>query len=357
MRKKYLKCICAILSLISLLGVVSSCNRKPTPAEDSCVETEALTETNNGNGGDYETGDNSGSNDGDDPKEPPYKDADVFSMKAFDATFMSFNILNDSTPGDRTTQVINYMLNSGVGVICMQEVEKEQYDMIEPGLVEKYETIWYTRDGANDQGLAIAYEKSTWTLVESSRFWLSETPEVKSKGWGAKYYRICVNALLEHQETGARVNVFNVHLDNVSEDARVNGLKLVLEKASQSQYPIFVCGDFNARINSDTYNVISQTLQDAQQTASVSDIGRTYHNGFQYDDYDSTAIDFCFFSKEVFEISEFSICRDRRMDNNSYLSDHYPIKTALKFIYEYEEWYPTTTDKGFDLELDTEFLN
>ena len=344
------------LSLLLLVGIFASCKKDGDISADS-TDTEETAEDGAQNDAEQDNGDKDNGDGGEQekdekPKEERRGNGDVFALKALDATFMSFNIKCDTSPDNRTNEVISYILGSGADIVCTQEVEKIQYDMMQTGLAEKYGTVWYSRQGSDKQGLAISYDKSLWELVETTRFWLSETPETQSKGWGASYYRICVTALLEHKETGARVNVFNVHLDHQVEAARVNGIKLVLDRAALSEAPVMICGDFNDRIGSDTYKAVSDVLQDAQQTATVSDEGRTYHNNFAYEDYDGTAIDFCFFTKDVFEINKFEICRDRRTDNNGALSDHYPIKVTLKFIYEYEEFYPNATENGFDGALD-----
>ena len=39
-------------------------------------------------------------------------------------------------------------------------------------------------------------------LVEEKHFWLSETPQIPSKGWNANYYRVCSYAALKHKATG-----------------------------------------------------------------------------------------------------------------------------------------------------------
>ena len=361
---KKIRLLALALSLLLLIGVFTSCKKDAdTPAYDSNTDESIAddSQVNDDQGGNDQGNDDQGGNDqgnddqggGKEDDETPLGNGDSFSLKALDATFMSFNIKCDTSPDNRTNEFIKYILNSGAGVVCTQEVEKVQFDMMQAGLGEKYDTVWYSREGTNKQGLAISYDKSAWTLIETTRFWLSKTPESQSKGWGASYYRICVTALLEHKETGARVNVFNVHLDHQVEAARVNGIKLVLDRAALSEAPVMICGDFNDRIGSETYKSVSAVLQDAQQTAAVSDEGRTYHNNFAYNDYDGTAIDFCFFTRDVFEINKFEICRDRRTDNNGALSDHYPIKVTLKFIYEYEEFYPNATENGFDGALDT----
>jgi endonuclease/exonuclease/phosphatase family metal-dependent hydrolase len=241
----------------------------------------------------------------------------------------------------------DFIMKSDASVVCMQEVQNDQFDYFKTALAEKYETIWYTRQSATGEGLAIAYDKSEWTLLESERFWLSETPDVCSKGWGAKWYRICVRALLEHKETAAKLNVFNVHLD--FGQAQLEGMKLVMERVKASEYPVYVCGDFNGYENSPMYPVIAEYLQDAQQTAHKSDAGRTFNAKGDVADRPDMAIDFCFFTKTVIEPMIFSIHKDKwGTENDQWLSDHYPITTKVRYIYDYRVRYPDTTQNGFD---------
>lgn len=250
---------------------------------------------------------------------------------------MSFNIRvqTDDDKGvknwsNRRTHIYEYLKESNADVICMQEVTQSQAEDLQNGLDGTYEVVYYARENSgNPEGLAVCYNNAEFDLVEKNMFWLSETPDKMSKGWGANYYRICVNLLLKHKETGVYLDVYDVHLDHQVELARVNGLKLIMEKATAKGYPTVVAGDFNTVKESECYETISEKMYDCQATASSSDDGVTYHNwGKSVDELKSkSAIDFCFVSKDITPI-EFDIMQDT-VSGGVYYSDHYAISSYI----------------------------
>ena len=348
-----------------LMGVCASCKKDVSEPNDSnsSVETTDTSETtdNSGTTDDNGTTDNGGITDGDkepDKENPPVEDktvnADIITMKSFETTLMSFNIKTNNYPGEREDEVAASIVKYNAGVVCMQEVQKEQADYLSQKLPERYEIVWNYRDTADGEGLGIAYDSSVWTLESRDCFWLSETPDVKSKGWGARYYRICVNILLKHNETGAMLNVFDIHLDHEVEAARNNGMKLILEKVATSEYPCFVAGDFNTKESGAAYAYTAELLQDCRKVASDSDSGATYQNwGANSDDNADKMIDFCFVSRDLIKPSVFKICRDKYGENNDqFISDHYAIRTTVTIGYR-EYNYPDATENGFDADMVT----
>ncbi len=289
------------------------------------------------------------------------KTQNVLSIKSTDLTVMSFNIrYKNSSDADekhwnnRREAVYSFLNGSDASIICMQEVTEAQQADLQENISEKYGLIWYGRStGTTGEGLTIAYDKSVWSLLEEECFWLSETPDVPSGGWGAAKYRICVTALLEHKETGAKMKVFNTHLDHASELARVNGIKLVLQRMAECAYPVYLCGDFNCEPTSEAYAVAANALQDAQVTALDSDVGSTFTAWGTNTDADAYVIDYCFFSKVNTVPLTFDICDGKWGENNEYfLSDHNPLLVTLRMIYEIKESYPDKTTHGTDAEMD-----
>ena len=234
--------------------------------------------------------------------------------------------------GSRKDAFVEYINKQEASVICMQEVTERQATFIKPAIEKKYDFVnYYCDEKYNPGGLGVAYDKKVWKKVSESVFWLSETPEEMSKGWDGSHYRICVNVLLEHKTTGAKLNVSNVHLDVASATARTNGIALVLERIEASEYPVFLCGDFNCRIDSEPYNLAAATLQDCQAVAPETDNGVTYQNWGKIADDSNTPIDFCFVSKQSMQPLSFKICRDKWGENNeNFYSDHYAIQTTVR---------------------------
>ena len=290
-------------------------------------------------------------------------------------TLMSFNIRTVASESvairnwaNRKNAVIKYINEQDASVICMQEVKQSQYNDLNGGISGKYGLVYYGREGgSNPEGLAIAYEKSVWELKEQNRFWLSATPDTMSKGWGANYYRICVNVLLRHRETGVFLKVFNVHLDHEVALARENGMKLIMSKVNECGYPVYVAGDFNCTSTDTAYTVTAQELVDCQSSAPTTNYGRTYTGWSPADaeEGNGSSIDFAFVSKEIMTPVSFKICRDKWASESggiafgegkaNFISDHYAIKVNVLLVYKQDFKYPDKTDDGFDSALD--FVN
>ena len=255
-------------------------------------------------------------------------------------TLMSFNIRNTNSKdyGNqmwfyRKDKLAEYLLNNDAQVICMQEVKKEQYTFLKTALESKYEVIYFAREsGGNPEGLAVAYDKSVFKAIDQKVFWFSDTPEEQSKGWGANYFRICVNVLLEDLKTGGKLNIFNVHLDSSSVESRNKSAALLIGKVKESPYPCAVMGDFNDKINSECLNIFNANMTDCQQAAPDTDNGITYNNWGKIADNKTTPIDFCFVSRDTVTPQSFKICRDK-WDEVNYYSDHYAIKTKITANY------------------------
>ncbi len=267
--------------------------------------------------------------DGNAVEKDPYEGYEVFDVMSFNIRMDAVIDLKEKDWDDsRAALVCEYVKNSGADVICLQEVCQNQYEDLSAALDGVYSIVYYQREsGRNPEGLAILYNDE-FTLEESSRFWLSSTPDVESQDWGAANKRISVNAVLKHNTTGLSLNVFTVHLDHISELSRENGLALILEKAAEYDCPALLCGDFNTTEQSDCYAVIADKMQDCRKVAPVTDSGLTYQNfGYAKETEDSLPIDFCF-ADNAFKVFEFDIKKEKS-PSGVYYSDHYAVTTRI----------------------------
>lgn len=248
---------------------------------------------------------------------------------------MTFNIRTDVDSGDRAWSyrgsfLMDYIRDYSADVVCLQEVKRSQFNSIKANLSDKYQMVYFERDNAADpEGLAILFTYE-FELVDSEVFWLSETPDVMSKGWDADYHRICVRALL-CSCYGVYLNVFNTHLEWAGETARNRGLELIMNRAQSYDYPTVICGDFNAVQGSDTYNIISQSFFDAAKYAAKTDSGWTAHDWGVFDPEWSKPIDFIFTSADL-RAAEYDILQDSISDG-VYYSDHYAVVSKQKYSY------------------------
>jgi endonuclease/exonuclease/phosphatase family metal-dependent hydrolase len=97
-----------------------------------------------------------------------------------------------------------------------------------------------------------------------------------SVGWGAGSRRVVTIGVFEDKATGKRFLHANTHLDNVSSQARSEGIKVIVARieAVQALYgplAVTLTGDFNSDPNGDAYT----TLQGLGYLTEVWNSGAT----------------------------------------------------------------------------------
>jgi endonuclease/exonuclease/phosphatase family metal-dependent hydrolase len=188
-----------------------------------------------------------------------------------------------------------------------------------------------SRDNSDEIGefSAILFNMSKYRVIKQSTFWLSETPEQKSKGWDAALERICTYALFEEVATGQKLYVFNTHLDHVGELARVNSVKLILQKIGElntEQLPVILTGDFNAEPKSETYKIVSRAMSDSKTASKASPVGPSgTFNGFKFDKPVTKRIDYIF--TKGFDVLKYAVLNDSK--DGRYPSDHLPVMALV----------------------------
>ena len=195
---------------------------------------------------------------------------------------------------------------------------------------------------------AIFWKASRFECLASGGFWLSRTPDTHSADWDTDCIRAAAWVKLRCTDTGQEFLHLNTHLDHVSEQARVEGSKLILQKIEELQadgLPVTVTGDFNCRPGSDAYRLWLQSgFSDAHLAAGNvdSETSHTFH-GFQGQDFvpsDSSLplrIDWILTrdgairdGAQCIQIALCVIVRDA--EPPLYPSDHYPILAELKLL-------------------------
>ncbi|MBR0415468.1 MAG: endonuclease/exonuclease/phosphatase family protein [Clostridia bacterium] len=211
-------------------------------------------------------------------------------------------------------------------IIGFQEVTKMHYKYLTTVLPDYDNIITYRDKSLMPEGCPIFFRTDRFNLIDKGSFWLSETPEVMSKDWGSMCYRICSYAILENKADSERFVVFNTHLDHVSDEARIKGIAVVLEKIKQfGSLPGIIMGDFNAVEDSDTYRAATKDFLDAKYQTENTQSGATYQ-GFGTD-LDSVNIDYFMISKTGIKVNSYQILSNTY--DGVYPSDHFPICVKL----------------------------
>ena len=222
----------------------------------------------------------------------------------------------------RADLLVDHIAAQAPGIIGFQEATQWQYQYLVDIFTGYDSVIDYRDNSVASEGCPIFYNTSLYTLQEKGSFWLSETPEVMSKDWGAAHYRICSYVILTDNNSGKDFVVFNTHLDHVSDEARIKGIAVVLDKIAQfGGLPAVIMGDFNALEGSETYNSATKHFLDAQYAAAETMEGHTYQN------WGNTAkfkrLDYFMISQTGWNPLRYAIVQP--VTDGVYVSDHCPI--------------------------------
>ncbi len=225
-------------------------------------------------------------------------------------------------------QIIKEARPSSFGV---QEAHIEWMTALRENLPE-YDFVGVGRDDGKEEGefSAVFYLKDEFTASDSGNFWISETPDVPSKGWDSACTRIATYVKLTHKESGKAYIHFNTHLDHIGRIAQINGAKMIQEKAASfGGVPVVCTGDFNVEQGSDCYNtMISANMADARTLAPDSDDCYTFH-GFRPEEIQSF-IDFVFVDKATVRPVNFKVIN--KLIDGEFYSDHHAVYADIELI-------------------------
>ena len=184
----------------------------------------------------------------------------------------SFNILGegknkDATPwNNRSTAICLKMHKLQADVMGFQEVDSVQLTDLQQGLPEYVaigeKIVPPTNTNAPLPRLnelnAIFYKKNNFRVISNGTFWLSDTPDVISRGWNNTEPNGICWAVLQHIKTGISFLYANIHMGKFSPQQRTEAAILVktyLSKLSNST-PVILAGDFEATDQDDYYTTL-----------------------------------------------------------------------------------------------------
>ena len=262
----------------------------------------------------------------------------ILSCTSDTTTVISYNIRYDNKWDEKNSwttrkkSIIRIFEKYSPSFIGTQEGLVHQIHYMD-SVLTKYDFIGVGREDGIKKGefCAIYYESDAYNVIESSTFWLSDTPENVSIGWDAALERICTYGLFEHKTDKKQIWVFNAHFDHIGDIARGKSSELILEKINDLNSfsgSIILMGDFNSVPNSMPINTIQKKLKDAFNISLNKPKGPigTY-NGFNEDQPIEKRIEYIFLKN--IEVLNHEHINDR-LENNNHISDHLPVMIEMK---------------------------
>lgn len=222
-------------------------------------------------------------------------------------------------------------------VMGLQETCPDQVDYFDRNLTG-YKHIGVGRDDGKRAGemMAIYYDESRVKLLDSGTFWLSETPDVVSRGWDAACKRTCTWGLFSIAGTGVKFYYFNTHLDHIGREARKNSILLIVNKIAEINadgLPVLLSADFNSTTDNAIFDPLKKALSDARATCLPVDNSITYNGFGKIEGNPNTnndaeqIIDHIFY--KGFAPKQFKVLNGNY--GVPYISDHYPIAFTFTF--------------------------
>lgn len=264
----------------------------------------------------------------------------LFCVNAQNFKLMSYNIrLDVASDGENNwtnrkdffTAQIQFYEPDLLGV---QEAKPNQVIDIAQTL-SQYNYIGIGREGeGKGESSNIFYKKDRFKVLQSGTFWLSETPEVISKGWDAAFNRVCTYGLFKDLKTNQTFWVFNTHLDHIGEVARTKGILLILSKmkiVNQKNNTVFFMGDFNSKPTDDRIINLNHQMNDCRKISEQKPFGPSgTFNGFKHNEPVVDLIDYIFISKNSqFKVKKLATLSDSK--DLRYPSDHLPVYAEISY--------------------------
>lgn len=213
--------------------------------------------------------------------------------------------------------VAQTIIEQDADIIGLQEVQPYQLiELLEE--IEGYDAVGVPRGTttSDDEACTILY-KHPLRLLSSETFWLSETPdEPGSQSWETACTRICTVAAFDG------LTVYNTHLDHVSQEARVNGLKLISTRISG---PSAVMGDFNASESNETHAALSGMAETYRKVHPDGPEVSSFH-GWQPEILAGEKIDYIYVTHDV-EILDADVLQ--QTFNGRAASDHFAVTASI----------------------------
>ncbi len=254
--------------------------------------------------------------------------------------FMTFNLKYDFTDDkenrweDRAKRIVTVIKENNPICFGTQEGLIHMLKDINE-LLEEYSWFGEGREG-NEEGEfnAIFYKREALELIENGQFWLSETPNIKgSISWKSGCKRICTWGVFKEKQYGNIFRIYNTHLDNASDLAREEGIKVILdfakEKYDKDKLPFIITGDFNSYMEENLFKIIrSYNNENFNIKNSYNEVSHNIKGTFHdfKGGYSGGIIDYILFSKEI-SCNKINI--DDRLINGGYPSDHYAVTANL----------------------------
>ncbi len=245
---------------------------------------------------------------------------------------VSFNIRNNDDPNghsvnERAPRIKKIIDGIKPDIMGFQEVVPAWLTHISEDYLNDYEMYHVTRAEGDPEACPIFWRKDRFDLVKKGLFWLSDTPEVQSRGWDEVYncYRVVLWAVLKDKTSGEEVLYMNTHF-GFGDKGQSASAELIGKKAPEiADIPTVLTGDFNLTPEFPAYSVLTKYFTDVN-AVTARDWNPTYH-AYNDSTINPVHIDYTFINAKVTPIL-YTVLNETF--DGKFPSDHYGLLTVLE---------------------------
>ena len=233
----------------------------------------------------------------------------------------------DNRKEDFVKQVLFYE----PAIMGIQEGLPHQVTYLKENL-KGYDYIGVGRDDGKSKGefSAIYYQTARVKLIRSGTFWLSENPDLPTKGWDAALPRICTWGVFKDLKNQKQFCVFNTHFDHIGVQAREESMKLIVRKMSEfnSQgLPVIFMGDLNSEPADAPILEMKKALADTRDAAELVFGPDATFNGFDFETSPTRRIDYIGVNA-AWRVIKYAVLTDSK--DKRYYSDHFAVYSEVQ---------------------------
>jgi endonuclease/exonuclease/phosphatase family metal-dependent hydrolase len=231
----------------------------------------------------------------------------------------------------RKKMVLDLITTYNFDLVGAQEVKQSQLSDFKA--MDIYGTIGEGINGGNS-GMqnTILYKKTRFALLDSGIFWLSERPEIPSRGWDATYQRNCSWGKFRDNISGKEFFMFNTHFDHEGDEAKINSAYLIYQKITEiaNETPALFMGDLNSEPDTEAIKFLNKKLTNAREASESTPTG-PYGTGHGFRITTNVRrIDYIFSSKEKLSVKTYETID--KLYNGKAPSDHFPVFITIDFL-------------------------
>lgn len=234
---------------------------------------------------------------------------------------------------DRAPRLIKLIEELQPDVIALQESTHRWNPYLEEGLYKEYAMRYCYRMRNSRECTPVLWRRDRFDLVDEGHFWLSETPETPSYGFGqTRYARVCTWVKLRVKATGKEFFYFCTHM-NGDDPSTIGGGNVIMQYAEEmgafTEVGALLSGDFNMTPERLGYANLNDSGKFCDLNAALGFNPEGTVNG--YNDLDNNRIiDYVFYSPKQFEPLKYEVLNREIL--GGYISDHRGVwaEVALK---------------------------